>query len=59
MIRFASSYGVILHKNRSAPRIKGKILEEIIVDVTPENFKTGVYEEALEKGLQEALKLIK
>jgi hypothetical protein len=43
-------------RNRTVENYSTK---EIIVDPTPENIKRGVYEEALEKGLQETLKLIK
>lgn len=58
MIRFAESYGVLLHQNRNPIRNKNGDILEIIVDPSPSNIKTGIYEEALEKGLQEALKLI-
>jgi len=49
----AASYGVTLHQNRD--EIKCKIL----IKPTYENIITGVYEEALEIVLKEALKLIK
>jgi hypothetical protein len=53
MIRFADTYGVTIHKNRNIP----KEYEEIIIKVTYENHK-NLYEETLEVGLLEALKLI-
>jgi len=55
MIRFADSYGIIIHQKRTIPQK----FKEIIIDVTSENHLTGIYEEALEKGLKEALNLIK
>lgn len=67
LIRGANSYTIVVHKNRVplTKLIRKKWYKKpyndtqyIIVDPTPENIKTGVYEETLEKGLQEALKQI-
>jgi len=68
MIVVASSYGITIHKNRTVvtKRQREKWYKTpydnsqyIVVEPTYQNSKTGVYEEALEKGLQESLKLIK
>lgn len=53
-IRFADAYGVLIYKNRN--NVKG--YDEIIVHPTPDNYKTGVYEDALERGLRKALELV-
>lgn len=53
MVRFADTYGVFIHKNRSIP----KGFEEIILKVTYENHK-NLYEAALEIGLDRGLLLI-
>jgi len=58
MIIMESSYGVYLHKDRNTVKDAKGSHKEWIIHITPKNHLTGVYEEALEKGLQEALKLI-
>jgi len=53
IIRFADTYGIIVHQNRNLPRA----FEEIITKVTYENHK-NIYETSLESGLLCALELI-